>query len=812
MLRTVHYAAPPPSYFWIWSSDHAAAEWIFEGTLALWQELHPLLVFLDEEKGLPPLGAVLLVLAACRDDWSTRSENLGLWLESIVRDEFLTRLEGDLVTGLMAALLTVHRLPKMLRGSLQAKCLLLSVIFENVPRLAREASSEVMDELRLGGPGMVAGKLPDLDNKARFLRDAKAVLTGLAEHDERSLESRIHTGLDHPDLLGAKLPEEIRPRDEGRPLLEVLDSLGGERGAAAAIARQAIAMINLPGRVGSPHDLPVGGISDITNRGTIDRLLPGELAWDDLVLAARLVHNEALYFRREVPPSDIRVRHVVLLDRSLRLWGQARVFSLGVALGLAHHPSFQKDTGGIEVFGAGITEDEPLDLQTPEGVHMALQALVPLFDPTGFLGRWRERLDTQEITTADDFAFITAAEHLESPDCRMLLGEIAHRLATRGGIFRVITLARGGALEIQLWSGSGNRTVFRGMLEEQAIVPQQPEKAAIPLRKPWSMLTSASPFLFPITPSHRAFIEDPETGGGLGISTDKRLARWPKAGWGGEEISPLVPGRDQWLAQDENGDPIIVVSPVTPGERVGVYRLAGNALEQVPIAKPSHSYPRFATVAGGAVLLCYTNLVEAFSLATGHRLAELRGRSVPPKPLLSFDGQRISILGSGAAENPVSTNWSHGDRSSWPAMFSPDAISLHDGVLRLHCGSECHNFDPGKLHFSVHPVFMSSGLIIPFATVGGSSDQPMKRLARLSSKVTALHDSRGVLEIYDANGAGDAWHVLLASPATSVWHSRWGLLSFEARLRQPSQGNPTPETLDTLTQFLKSAAKPPILA
>ena len=57
--------------------------------------------------------------------------------------------------------------------------------------------------------------------------------------------------------------------------------------------KAAMAVTQLPRAVIDPDELPLGGVSDITNRGDWDKLLLSELAHDDLTLTARLANNVA---------------------------------------------------------------------------------------------------------------------------------------------------------------------------------------------------------------------------------------------------------------------------------------------------------------------------------------------------------------------------------------------------------------------------------------------------------------------------------------------------------------------------------------
>jgi len=108
-----------------------------------------------------------------------------------------------------------------------------------------------------------------------------------------------------------------------------------ELGGIARIAHQLLAAIHLPRSLSDREDLPVGGVSDISNRGPLDRLLLSELAHDDVTLALRIALNEALYLRRETPPRSPPRRRAVLIDAGIRLWGVPRVFATAVALSLA---------------------------------------------------------------------------------------------------------------------------------------------------------------------------------------------------------------------------------------------------------------------------------------------------------------------------------------------------------------------------------------------------------------------------------------------------------------------------------------------
>lgn len=806
---TILYAKPPPDYFWAWSDDSSAAEW-FESTgespgqwapskgatIALWDELHPILHFLQNEGGLPPCGSILLLLAACREDWPEKELLLRHWMGTMGDRESRGPRE-DMLVSLLGALYLIHRLPKDLRQSQQAKCLLASAVFEDPEsRLAIEVGQAVMAEL-VSGPGCVANENALQDSKSRFLHESKCLLTGFAQLKQDALEKLLRTGLEQE--LQPLRPEITPAATEGRSLLEDLAERGGEEGLAAAVAKRVIAMVNFPGRLGVPNELPVGGISDITNRGTVDRLLPGELAWDDLVLAARLVHNEALYFRREDPPQDTPLRHTVLLDRGLRLWGRRRVLSLGIALGLQHHPALLREGGAIEVFATLPSAIEALDLQSKSGVDQALQALMPSPGPEDALEKWRDA--TAAATGAEDLIFITAREHLESPRCKALLGEIATLLEAKAGACRVIVLDREDTLEIQSWSTGGNRVIFRGTLEDQELQLPPAIPSNSPQKLPWPHLKPTSLMLFPVVPKTNAFIHDPETGGGLGICGDGRLMRWPKAGWGALEIAKKAGGREQWLARDLAGSLILIASADAPGGTASVFRLSGSTLLKVTIARTAHAFPSFATVRRNAVIFCYSDLIEAISLETGSKVAELRGKNLPANPVLDFDGERIAVLGPDTAPQPELLEW----RSDPLQRLQPPpkAISLVNGIIRLKAEQSVYTLEPTTLAWTEEKG-IAAGPLVPF-TDGGEGDAT-QRIARVG-RMEAIYDPRGILRVKLIGARERFWEILLTRGFSSVWHSKMGLLSFEPRLRMPGHRDPSNHLLGKWQRFLELASK-----
>lgn len=857
-IRTLNYAKPPGGHYWRWSEGRDAIEWDDGETLALWQEV---LTVLNSLKpiGLPPLGSVLILIAACRDDGGvvfmdrirelmetrlkdhpgsttgngqdTVEANASvplqyqggkLW-DHIARSDYSPLLRNSILDGLQA----IRDLHKVLRTSLAAKCHLASLIFaDSTYRLSRKDSKEVLNDLIEIGPRGLGDELPRYITRERFLLDLKAFQPGLTRRTSGNLEALLRTGLETMDLEPAPLPEPAKDHDDPKLLLDRLVATGGECGATAMVAKRAIAMMNFPGQVGAPRDLPVGGIADITNRGTIDRLLPGELAWDDLVLAARLVHNEALYFRREIPPLNVATAHTILLDRGLRLWGCGRVFSLGVALGLWHHPDLNNSGESIECVASTGREFEHLELDTPGKVALALETLVPSAAPDSFLEAWWAAAQIVDDPAVPEVSFITEKHHIEDAGTRTLLGEIVTWIHGRGGQFRVIALGREGDIEVQSWTPGGNRVLFRGEMDLDEILapppgpkkekPAPPQDPLLVLPEDKQLLEispiyglSLLPFLFPLLPQVNAFLPYVEREGGTGVSTKRSFAVWPANGRGAHFFSDL-PGASHWYGRDvASGESIVICSATTAGDQVVVFRLKSHKLEQVVIDRSAHSFPRHAAVSGGAVILAYSDHAEAFSLKSGRRVATSPVSNLPPQPVIDFDGETIRIYARAKDAAVPTEAWRATDKP-WPGMIEPDAASFREGVLRIRAGKQVYEFDPVVIGW----IEVNSGTdhLVPFHPLKvWTPDGRAIQVAGPSTSPQAVWlDPRGFIIVgREAGAPAKGWCIMLTTRASSVWNPKCGLCSDDERLRLPGRNADNLAGLLELRSFMKQASTQP---
>ena len=86
--------------------------------------------------------------------------------------------------------------------------------------------------------------------------------------------------------------------------------------------------------ISGAQSYPTGGYAGLLNRGSLDALLPSELASDDDLFHTRFALSELLYLGRERQVEAPHPLHCVLIDSSPSMRGLRQVFARGLALSL----------------------------------------------------------------------------------------------------------------------------------------------------------------------------------------------------------------------------------------------------------------------------------------------------------------------------------------------------------------------------------------------------------------------------------------------------------------------------------------------
>jgi len=368
MIDARLYLAPSEKSLWRWDEEFSAIHWIDGPTITLRQELAIVLAAQPNSgRGLPNLASILVLLSACRESWS---ESRPFVIRMFSENDALTwSSSASVFYDLLSRLDSIHGMAREFHLA-SRKAELVAQLFATLenPDTNLETASSIV--------GLLAplGKVDQLIVVKPGEIDVRQILgqldRALQRFDPASYRLWVATGLEQ-EVQPAPLEVELTSGQRVRALLTELND-DDELGGVARLAKQLLAAIALPRPLAEPDDLPLGGVSDIANRGALDRLLLSELAYDDLTLAVRVATGEALYYRRETPPKSPPLRRLIVLDSGLRQWGVPRIFITSIGLALA---AGGDDKLAIETYRGCGEQLVPIDLTRQTGLHEHLAAL-----------------------------------------------------------------------------------------------------------------------------------------------------------------------------------------------------------------------------------------------------------------------------------------------------------------------------------------------------------------------------------------------------------------------------------------------------
>ncbi len=446
-----------------------------------------------------------------------------------------------------------------------------------------------------------------------LLRDLAWLDRGLDRVGEKALNLRLKTGLDQP-----LAPVEIETPALGcaRSLIAELKD-DEELEGVARLAELLLAAVHLPTPVSQPEELPLGGVTDISNRGSLDRLLLSELAHDSLTLAVRVAMNEALYLRRETPPRLPTRRRLVLLDAGVRMWGVPRVFATAVGLALA---AGAKPGFGVQVFRAAGSDLAALDMTTAAGLNEHLAALDHRAHPGDALPALRQRLIEAANNDEADVVLVTGDD---------VLADRAFQRALTEANFPQIHLAavnRSGRFQLHLQSARGRKLLREAHFSLDDVL--QPRKK--PTVKLFADSAAPLPAIFRAERFPLLLSAQPEPKRswlvrGIGVLTcarDGRLLLWNDRNHGARQIAEGLPAGHLHWAESATRDAKVRAVLGRLSER-GLYALTYDfetgicrmVRLECSIAQPSHCF-----MLAGAVFVIGAQAIAVIDAESGRLL------------------------------------------------------------------------------------------------------------------------------------------------------------------------------------------------
>jgi hypothetical protein len=697
MIAAHWYLTPRADAFWEWRDGGEVITWRDGATIAFRPEIIAVLARLAP-RGLPWFDAVVMFFAACRahDKISAADlERFDIRAMPASWNGQTCRWFPDLICALDA----LAAVPFELRDTRERKADLAEMIFEAAPPTESPATAAVIaralddwrPELKFG---LEAHRGPNL------LWRLAQLAAGADRISPERLALRQKTGL---ELLPEPATLDVPRHESLREFLGRLDN-DQELGGFARLTKNLLATLTLPRPVSDSHDLPLGGVSDITNRGALDRLLLSELAQDDLTFTTRVALGEALYLRREAPPHVPPQRRVVLIDCGLRMWGLPRVFATAAAMALAVPRQKQGETLVYRPRGAHL---DLVDLVTREGLVAQLAALEPEADPAEALAVL-ERVAIEEGTVSEA-VLITCDE--------VLADKAFHRaLCARDfPLLYIVAVTRAGRLRLARRTPQGTKLIREIHCDLEDLLAPQPAVTPLvdPARDPLlPAILRIDPFPLrlphPVDPSRLWGQVGP---GILCLTTDRRLMFWDKRGRGARQLLETVPpGRLHWV-DSMWPDTRAVIGRLQQGELFllhVVLDLGKCCLIRLPLL---HANPQGIAAHADALFVIFQAHIEVFS-AGGQWLESrsmrpgmswIRGRffkSPDGIHALSFNGANVEF---------ELVSWGQGMLGLFD-MFGVDGpvgITAHGSIRLLHEQDGRKSTNPALSKTLVTPVVAS---------------------------------------------------------------------------------------------------------
>ena len=533
--QTLEYFSATNNDFWEWADKGTVIEWMNGLTICYREDLLLVLRGLSPY-GLPPMGSVLMLMYACQGRWE-KAKLVKEELDSLFK--FYKKLSPNILVesylkDAIRFLDMVNELPENLRTG-PNRVHLFQEIFKKERNEWVVNPKEVVDEFLSGRLDQkIFSQSLSVELSAENFRRDLMCLSSVSRNfiNLESLELAIKTGLKElPTPID--LEENEEEDHEEKSLLDQLKEDAKTEGIAR-LCKRIIAGLNIPMHSQGVSDQSFGGVSDITNRGDIDKLLLSELAYDDTTLMVRLANNEAMYLRREELPSNLHKERIILMDSTIKMWGVPRVFATSVGLACAIQ---DKNVASIQSHVLSGEKNHPIDLTSKEGVIAGLEKLHPELHCADALHLFVEE---NKIDDQTELILITDEQSLKNEDFRKTLNEV------RSSLTYLITINRHGRLHFYEYALSGRRLISTTLYDLEELLFKKDKKFVISRSKIDPSIDGGLPAIyrqrpFPIyfpTPSIRFTPDntfDFRTNGVAAI-TNSRILYWKQKWLGAREL------------------------------------------------------------------------------------------------------------------------------------------------------------------------------------------------------------------------------------------------------------------------------------
>jgi len=349
------------SYFWQWE-DAAEVLAIPNSSTIVYRDLVQEILDIIEPQGIPPFGALLLAIVATNPNGK---ESLDTVLAIAKNTSYASN--NKTLTEAISFLKMLSEIDKEYKRG-KKRILLFQALFEDCHYITSITKSRSVVRYYKGKHYNVK----KLENKgdlfeSDFKKDFRTI--ALLEKKFPTLDLIIEKIASLPEIEEDIIISETEKKDSEDIITELIEN--SKTFHVGVLVKRIWSGLNIPLHSILPSQQPLGGVSDLTNKGDFDRLLLSEYANEDVLFLSRLANNEALYFHRETPPSDNNLHRIILIDISLKNWGTPKTIAFATMLAIAKHP---KTDIVCTVFAIG-DRCHPIEIDSIDSIIAGVQIL-----------------------------------------------------------------------------------------------------------------------------------------------------------------------------------------------------------------------------------------------------------------------------------------------------------------------------------------------------------------------------------------------------------------------------------------------------
>ncbi len=330
-----HYFQSHMAYFWTWEEDADVISVPGGSTIAYRAYIAEVLSILKLQ-GIPPFGSLLLAIVATNKNAGPAIDHIEEILKAQLRSQGTEEnAEPEFFENCIAFMRLLAKLPANYKSA-ENRHFLFQWLFADCHNIISKKNAEaIVNNLTKVQYSTSTLATPVAFSHDCFYREFRVLAILSAKYP--TVESIIGKMAELPDVGRVELEDE--PQQDGQPkdfVSELTDNIRTFH--VGSLIRRIWTGLNIPYHHSLPSEQPLGGVSDLTNKGDFDKLLISEFANDDLMFMSRLANNEALYIRREVPPSNDTSHRIILVDSTLKNWGNCHTIAFAVMVAIARHP------------------------------------------------------------------------------------------------------------------------------------------------------------------------------------------------------------------------------------------------------------------------------------------------------------------------------------------------------------------------------------------------------------------------------------------------------------------------------------------